>query len=83
VDPVPDQLYSENLVAPGIEPGTSRLAARNCDYFTTEAVRRVHTADFIRHPKFLFEATFRRWRLQVRSLLNYAQSIELVPITRQ
>jgi hypothetical protein len=29
VDPVPDPLLSENLVAPGIEPGTSGLAARN------------------------------------------------------
>jgi hypothetical protein len=24
--------YSENLVAPGIEPGTSELAARNSDH---------------------------------------------------
>jgi hypothetical protein len=30
--------YSENLVAPGIEPGTSMSAARNSDHKTTEAV---------------------------------------------
>jgi hypothetical protein len=30
--------YSENLVAPGIEPTTSELAARNSDHWTTEAV---------------------------------------------
>jgi hypothetical protein len=29
VDPVPDPLLSENLVAPGIEPGTSESVARN------------------------------------------------------
>jgi hypothetical protein len=29
--------YSENLVAPEIEPGTSVLAVRNSDYLTTEA----------------------------------------------
>jgi hypothetical protein len=30
--------YAENLVAPGIEPETSGLAARNSDHQTTEAV---------------------------------------------
>jgi hypothetical protein len=30
--------YSENLVAPGIELGTSGLAARKSDHQTTEAV---------------------------------------------
>jgi hypothetical protein len=30
--------YSGNLVASGIEPGTSELAARNSDYQTTEEV---------------------------------------------
>jgi hypothetical protein len=30
--------YPENLVAPGIEPGTSGLAARNSGHKTTEAV---------------------------------------------
>jgi hypothetical protein len=29
---------SENLVASGIEPGTSGLAARNSDHYTTEVV---------------------------------------------
>jgi hypothetical protein len=28
MDPVPYHCYAENLVAPGIEPGTSWLAAR-------------------------------------------------------
>jgi hypothetical protein len=36
--PFQTHCYSENLVAPGIEPGTSGLAARNSDYYTTEAV---------------------------------------------
>jgi hypothetical protein len=31
--------FSENLVAPGIEPGTSGSAARNSDQQTAEAVR--------------------------------------------
>jgi hypothetical protein len=30
--------FSENLVAPGIEPGTSGSVARNSDHKTTEAV---------------------------------------------
>jgi hypothetical protein len=30
--------YSENLIAPGIEPGTSGSVARNSDHYTTEAV---------------------------------------------
>jgi hypothetical protein len=30
--------YSENPVAPGIEPGTTGLAVRNSDHCTTEAV---------------------------------------------
>jgi hypothetical protein len=38
VDPVPDPVILENLVAPEIEPGTSGLAARNSDHWTTEAV---------------------------------------------
>jgi hypothetical protein len=32
VDPVPDPLVLENLVAPGIEPGTSLSVARNSDH---------------------------------------------------
>jgi hypothetical protein len=41
VDPVPDPLlfrFSENLVGPGIEPGTSGSVARNSNHYTTEAV---------------------------------------------
>jgi hypothetical protein len=30
--------YSENLVAPGIEPSASGLAVRNSDHWTTKAV---------------------------------------------
>jgi hypothetical protein len=30
--------YSENLAAPGIEPGTSGSAARDSDHYITEAV---------------------------------------------
>jgi hypothetical protein len=36
--PFQTHCYSENLVAPGIEPGTSGSAARNSDHYTTEAV---------------------------------------------
>jgi hypothetical protein len=32
VDPVPDPLFAENFVAPGIEPGTSGTVARNSDH---------------------------------------------------
>jgi hypothetical protein len=32
---------SENLAAPGIEPGSSATVARNCDNQTTEAVKRL------------------------------------------
>jgi hypothetical protein len=38
VDHVPDPYFSENLVGPGIEPGTSGSVARNSDYQTTEAI---------------------------------------------
>jgi hypothetical protein len=38
VDPVPDPLLLRNLVAPGIEAGTSGSVARNSDHKTTEAV---------------------------------------------
>jgi hypothetical protein len=38
VDPVPDDYFSENLVAPGIEPGTFGSVASNTDHWTTEAV---------------------------------------------
>jgi hypothetical protein len=30
--------YSDNLVAPGIESGTSESVVRNSDHYTTEAV---------------------------------------------
>jgi hypothetical protein len=36
--PFQTHCYSENLVAPGIELGTSVSAARNSDHETTEAV---------------------------------------------
>jgi hypothetical protein len=36
--PFQTHCYSENLVALGIEPGTSGLAARNSDHETAEAV---------------------------------------------
>jgi hypothetical protein len=41
--PVPNPLIfkKQNLVAPGIEPGTPRSVARNSDQYTTEAVHRV------------------------------------------
>jgi hypothetical protein len=39
VDPVLDPLLSENLVVPGIEPGTSGFVARNSGHQTAEAVR--------------------------------------------
>jgi len=32
VDPFQTHYYSENLVAPGIEPGTSVSVARNSDH---------------------------------------------------
>jgi hypothetical protein len=41
VDPVPEYCYTENLVAPGIEPRISELAARNSDHETTEAVTNI------------------------------------------
>jgi hypothetical protein len=34
--------YSENLVAPGIGPGTSGLAATNSDHYTTEVVCNIY-----------------------------------------
>jgi hypothetical protein len=36
--PFETDCYSENLVDPGVEPGTSASAARNSDHETTEAV---------------------------------------------
>jgi hypothetical protein len=38
VGPVPDPLLLRYLAALGIEPGTSRSAARNSDHETTAAV---------------------------------------------
>jgi hypothetical protein len=39
MDPVPDPLLlRKNLVALGIEPGTSGSVAKNSDHLTTEAV---------------------------------------------
>jgi hypothetical protein len=38
VDPFQTHYFSENLVAAGIEPGTSGSVARNSDHWTTEAV---------------------------------------------
>jgi hypothetical protein len=40
--PFQNHCYSEKLVVPGIEPGTSGLAAKNSDHWKTEAVRREH-----------------------------------------
>jgi hypothetical protein len=34
--------FSEILVAPGIDPGTSGFVARNSDHWTTEAVNTPH-----------------------------------------
>jgi hypothetical protein len=39
VDPFQTHYFSENLVAPGIEPGTSGSVARNSDHQTTEAAK--------------------------------------------
>jgi hypothetical protein len=39
--PFQTHCYSENLVAPGIEPGTSLSAARNSDHDTKEAVTNI------------------------------------------
>jgi hypothetical protein len=36
--PFPTHCYSENLATSGIEPGTSGVADRNSDNYTTEAV---------------------------------------------
>jgi hypothetical protein len=36
--PFQTHCYSENLVALGIEPWTSELAARNSDHYITEAI---------------------------------------------
>jgi hypothetical protein len=38
MDPVPHYLFSENLVALGIDPRTSRSLARNSGQQTTDAV---------------------------------------------
>jgi hypothetical protein len=35
--------FSENLGAPGIEPGISGSVARNSDHYTTEAVSSIYT----------------------------------------
>jgi hypothetical protein len=37
-NPFKTHCYSENLTTPRIEPGTSALAARKSDHYTTEAV---------------------------------------------
>jgi hypothetical protein len=37
--PFQTQYFSEHLLAPGIEPGTSGYVARNSDHQTAEAVR--------------------------------------------
>jgi hypothetical protein len=37
--PFQTHYFSENLVAPGIEPGTSGSVARDSDHKTTEAVK--------------------------------------------
>jgi hypothetical protein len=36
--PFQTHYFSENLVAPGIKPGTSGSVARNSDHWTTKAV---------------------------------------------
>jgi hypothetical protein len=39
VDPFQTHYFSENLIAPGIEPGSQGYVARNSDHLTREAVR--------------------------------------------
>jgi hypothetical protein len=39
--PFQTHCYSENLAAPGIEHGTSELAARNSNHLTMEAVHTI------------------------------------------
>jgi hypothetical protein len=41
VAPSHTHYFSENLVAPGIEPESSGSVARNCDHKTTEAVHKM------------------------------------------
>jgi hypothetical protein len=50
--PFQTHCYSENLVAPGIEPSTSGLAARNSEHETTEAVPKT------RHSIYIFDVCF-------------------------
>jgi hypothetical protein len=39
MDPVPDPPnFSENVVGPGMKPGTSGSVVRKSDHYTTEAV---------------------------------------------
>jgi hypothetical protein len=47
VDPLQTPYFSENLVGPWIEPGTSGSVTRNCDHLTTEAVS-FHIAFYIK-----------------------------------
>jgi hypothetical protein len=51
--PFQTHYFSENLVAPGIEPGTSGCVARNSDHQTTEAAysREESYYEFIAHYK--------------------------------
>jgi hypothetical protein len=41
--PFQTHYFSKNVVAPGIEPGTSGSVARNSDHKITEAVRKRNT----------------------------------------
>jgi hypothetical protein len=51
--PFQTHYFSENLVAPGIEPGTSGSVARNSDHLTTEVVH-VHTIFLIYNSTLIF-----------------------------
>jgi hypothetical protein len=57
LNPFQTHCYAENVVAPGIEPGTCGLAVRNSDHWTTEAVLATDITDYNINASF-FPGTF-------------------------
>jgi hypothetical protein len=47
MDPFQSHYFSENLVAPGCEPGTSRSVARSTDHWTTEAAEDLSACHYV------------------------------------
>jgi hypothetical protein len=81
--PFQTHFFLENLIVPGIEPGTSGSVARNSDHYNTEAVIRLHYLWNSKFPRAALPRMYVFWRtvsnLPLFKHMAYLSSSSYVP----